>query len=209
MDHSLIGAHLFAQAHDRLEQVMVAPHLIIQRIEAIGLGHRVQAPPPQVGPHEGGIFLLYKAIIVLVIRAGATQRQPGDFFAPEADKLVVQELAAIIGMQFAHGEREVCQNAPNAAFHRPLTAPEHSHAFAPAGRHINHLERVDVVALRLRTTVMHQIDFKMPGVASCHAIMRTGMPRATRLACSEPRQGKRGVSWPKRVSRSWTLATLM
>jgi hypothetical protein len=123
--------------------------------------------------------------------------------------MIVQEFTAIVRMQFADREREPRENAPKAALHRALTAPKHGHAFAPAGGHVDHLERVDVVAARLGTAMMHQVDLKMAwhgfvpgdcphGNAAHHAISLFG---------AAARQARR--TWMKRVSRRWTLATLM
>src|SRR5688500_20058062 len=75
--------------------------------------------------------------------------------------MIVKKLTAIIGMQFAYPKGQPRQDAPEAAFHRVLTAPEHRHPFTPAARHVDHLEGVDIVALCFAPAVMHQIDLKM------------------------------------------------
>ena len=95
---------LLGQAHDRLEEVVIEPHVVVQPIESLSLQHRVEALGAQVSPDQGGILLLDEAVVVLVVRAATRQLHLLDPFAPEADQVGVEELAAVVRMDFPDGE---------------------------------------------------------------------------------------------------------
>jgi hypothetical protein len=44
---------------------------------------------------------------------------------PEAHQVGVEELAAIVGVQFQHGEGQALQDALKSVFHDPVAAAQH------------------------------------------------------------------------------------
>lgn len=102
------------QMHHGLEEVVVEPHLVVETIEQTGLFDGVQAIIADDSSHQGGILLFHLAIVILVI--GATARQDGtaDTLAEETQEVLVQELAAVVRVQFQDGEGQPRQNKPNA-----------------------------------------------------------------------------------------------
>ena len=55
----------------RLEEVEVEPDQLVELVDGVHLGHRVQSIVAQVAAHQIPIALLYKAVVVLLIGATA------------------------------------------------------------------------------------------------------------------------------------------
>src|SRR4030042_2277750 len=101
------GSRCFlSEAHDRLEEVVVEPHLLIELVDGLGLFGSVKASRAQIGPDQGGVLLLHKAVVILVEGSAAGEGDVFDCLFPEADQVSVEEFAAVIGMDFQHGEGE-------------------------------------------------------------------------------------------------------
>src|SRR5712691_6436592 len=60
---------LLREMHHRLEQVVVHPHVLIERIGCRDLLRGIQAQMPQILAHQGVVFLLDETIVIFVIGA--------------------------------------------------------------------------------------------------------------------------------------------
>ncbi len=76
-------------------------HSIQPFVAQVGLS----ACPAQAGPYQCVVLLLDDAVIVLAVGSAPTQLQANDLLTPEADHMVIEELAAVIRMQLHDGER--------------------------------------------------------------------------------------------------------
>ncbi len=104
---------LLTQAHDGLEEVVIEPHFVIELIERQGLRHGVEALIAQVSADQSKVLPLPASRqvfneIVIVLLEGATAREMNtlDNVLPEAHKVVVEELTAVIGVDFEDRERK-------------------------------------------------------------------------------------------------------
>ena len=89
-----LGGH----AQDGLEEVVIEPHLVVEAVEEACLGHSVESCVAQVGADEGGILLLDEAVVILVKGSGARDLDAFDDVPPQAKKVVIEELAAVVGV---------------------------------------------------------------------------------------------------------------
>jgi len=89
------------------------------------------------------------------------QGQVWECIFPEAHQVGIEELAAIVGVQFQHGEGQSLQDALKSVFHDPVAAAQHGPPLAPGGGDIHPLDRMNVIPGRRGPVVMHEIDFKM------------------------------------------------
>ena len=62
------GVGLLDQMQDRLEQVVVAPHLVIQHVQGGTLFGGVEAGLPEIRSDQRGVLLLDEAVVVLLVR---------------------------------------------------------------------------------------------------------------------------------------------
>ena len=74
----------------------------------------------------------------------------------------VEELRAIIGMQFFDGKGQPLDHLLKGFAHRLVAASREHHPFTPASRHIDQLQGMSVFAQRALAAMMHQIDLEMP-----------------------------------------------
>src|SRR5229473_708953 len=109
-----------------LKQVVVEPHLLIERIQRCDLLRSVQAEVPEILTHQRVVLLLHHAIIVLVIGTAATQAHAFHLVFPEAHQVLIEELAAVVGMQFDDRKGQALQDVMEACFHGSLPSPQHS-----------------------------------------------------------------------------------
>ncbi len=110
--------HLFSdQVHDGLEEVVVDPHLVVQCIESQYLSNGVDAVIAQVCPHEGAVLLLDPGIVILVERAAAGDGDPLHDVTPEAQHMVIEELAPIVRVNLQHREGQAGQDVAKCVFH--------------------------------------------------------------------------------------------
>src|SRR5512136_1758046 len=79
--------------------------------------------------------------------------------------MVIEELAAVVRMYFQDGKGQATAQPAKSVLHHDITASQDSHALAPAGTHVNHLQSVHVIARGTRPTVMHQVYLKMARLA--------------------------------------------
>src|SRR5216684_5951568 len=75
--------------------------------------------------------------------------------------MVIEELAAIIGMQFLHWERQARQDALKAAFHGLLASSEHRSALTPARGHIDELDGMTMHPRCTFAAVIDQVDLEV------------------------------------------------
>src|SRR5713226_4731731 len=79
--------------------------------------------------------------------------------------MVIEELTAIIRMQFLERERQALQKVLKAAFHRSLSASQHRRALTPARGPIDELDGMTMHPCRTFAAVIDQIDLEVPWFA--------------------------------------------
>ena len=79
------------QAHHGLEEVMVQPKLVIELVEQVGLGNRVETIVTSIGAHMGEVVFFDKAIVIFGIRASAAEFQGMGTFLPEPHQMIVEK----------------------------------------------------------------------------------------------------------------------
>jgi hypothetical protein len=57
----LVDSRLLFQAHDRLEEVVAKPHLVVQLVEGQRLGDGIEPFIAQIGPHQRRVLLFDEA----------------------------------------------------------------------------------------------------------------------------------------------------
>ena len=77
------------EAHDRLEEVVVEPQLVVEAINGQGVGDGVEAFVAEEVAHEGIVLLLNEAIVVGVARPTAGEEEVGGRLFEETDELKV------------------------------------------------------------------------------------------------------------------------
>jgi hypothetical protein len=68
-------------------------------------------------------------------------------------------------MQFQDSKGQARLAAPKAVGHDQVAAAQHRRAFAPAGGHIDHLQRMHILPIGTRTRVVDQVNFEMSWLA--------------------------------------------
>ena len=101
---------LFDDTHDRLEEVVIEPHQVVEAVDILGLLHGVQAVIAPVGTYGVGIALFDERVVVLVVGPTAGQVHLRGLLFPEASHMVIEELAAVVGMNFAHCKEQAFEN---------------------------------------------------------------------------------------------------
>src|SRR5260370_40940537 len=79
--------------------------------------------------------------------------------------MLIEELGAIVGVQFHNGKGEPLQNAPKALLHRRLSASQDGHPLAPARRHVDQLQAMPILAQCALSSMMHQVGLEVSGLA--------------------------------------------
>jgi len=133
-------------------------------VEQVGLGDGVEAGETDVTANQRAIFLFDQGIVVLVKGARAGQREVGDGLVPVPEQEAIEELEAVVGVEFQDGERQAGQETLERVLHDQETAAQDGDPFAPAGGHIDQLERVGVLASGGGATMVDQVDFEMAGI---------------------------------------------
>jgi hypothetical protein len=90
--------------HDRLKEVIVDPHLIIELIDSQHVGDGVEAFIAQISPDQGGVLLFDARIVILVVGAAAREGHALDALAPEAKHMMIEELTPVVGVNLLDGE---------------------------------------------------------------------------------------------------------
>ena len=91
---------LVRQTHDRLEEVVVPAHFEIEMIEHPSLLHSIQAIIAEIAADQGEALLLHEAGVVLVPGAIAGELDGRILPVPEGKQVVVEELGAVVSMEF-------------------------------------------------------------------------------------------------------------
>jgi len=74
------------------------PHSVVQPVERVVLGHRIQPPITEVGTHEGRVFLFHEAVVVFVKGSGTGQPHALDGIPPQLDQVRIEKLTAVVGV---------------------------------------------------------------------------------------------------------------
>jgi len=82
---------------------------------------------------------------------------------PEGTHVVIEELAAVVGVDLQDGEGQTRENARERVSHDQETATQDGSPFAPARSHVDHLDRTDVLTRGAGATMMHQVDLEVAG----------------------------------------------
>src|SRR6266487_5368147 len=158
--------------HHGLEQVVVHPHPLIERGACCDLLWSIQAQFAKILPHQGVVFLLYVAVIILLVRAAPRELHPCHFLFPEPYQMRIEELRPIIGMQLFDRKGQPLEYLGEGHFHRPLASSQEHYSLAPASSHIDQLQGVPILSCCTLSPMMHQIGlevawlFRVPGDAS-------------------------------------------
>lgn len=96
-DHPIRLSLLRHEMQNGLEEIVVEPQLLIEQIERVPLGYRVEPVIADIGPHERIVLLFDEAIIILLIWPRATEGQSRDFLAPEADEMIAPNSLPLSG----------------------------------------------------------------------------------------------------------------
>src|SRR5260370_31772749 len=110
--------------------------------------------------------------------------------------MLIEELTAIIGMQFLDGEGQALQDMCKAPFHGALSTSEHGGALAPASSHINKLDGMAMQPPCIFAAVIDQVHLEVarlgqvPGKAPHRHPFGGGIGSAVPFPCSSspPRQ---------------------
>ena len=148
--------------HHGLEQVVVEPHPLIEGVACCDLLRSIQAQFAQILPHQGVIFLLHIAVIILLVRAAARELDSCDFLFPEPHQMRIEELRPIIGMQLFDRKGQPLEHLIEGRFHRLLPSSQEHHALTPAGGYIDQLQGVSILSCRTLSPMMHQIGLEVP-----------------------------------------------
>ena len=122
--------YLLLEMHNGLKEVVVDPHLVVELTEGQGLGNRVESIIAQVGAYEGGVLLFDEAVIVsfgfaqdrFVIGSAAGEMDARHFLFPESLQVVVEELGAVVRVDFEHGEGDPGEDTVATVLHNAVTA---------------------------------------------------------------------------------------
>lgn len=93
----------------------------------------------EIGTQQGVVVFLDKTVVVFVVRAAAREKQVRQFFSQIAQQEVIEELAAIVGMEFDDRKGQARQQVIKAISHGAETAAENGDDLTPAAGHIHHL----------------------------------------------------------------------
>jgi hypothetical protein len=84
--------------------------------------------------------------------------------SPIGHQEVVEELAAVVGVDLQQGERQTGQDASEGIPHDQVAASQDGLPLAPPGGDVHQLEGVDVRAGGGWAGMVHQVRFDMPGL---------------------------------------------
>jgi len=151
------------QAHRGLKEVHPEAQLVaVEGVDGFQGLRGIVAVPAQELAHMGPVLLLDVGIVVLLIGAAAGELDGGGLLAV-LDQMVVEELAAVIGVQGAQGERQNVANflksVENPGFSPSLDSP----GLHPGGKDVGEVERVEELALGGGPGVAHQVYLHRAG----------------------------------------------
>src|SRR3989304_5085412 len=92
------------ETQDGLEEVVVEPHVVVKLVEQMGLPDGVQALIAEVGADQGAVLLLDEAVVVALEGSAARELNALVTVLPEAAQMIVEELAAVVGVNFQDGD---------------------------------------------------------------------------------------------------------
>src|SRR6266566_1278322 len=159
--HVVLLTNLLLQMHHGLEEIVIEPHLLIERVHGFDLFRGIQSDGSEILAHQRRILLLHEAIVIFLKGTAATKRQARDGLSPEAHQVLIEEFRTIIRMQFLHPKGQPLQNPTEAAFHCLLRSSQNRHPLAPSRCHIDQLQGMRIDALRTVSSMMDQIDLEM------------------------------------------------
>jgi len=184
--------YLVHQVHDGPEEVVVEPHLVVEVVEGEGLLDGVQPFMAQESADEGGVLLLDVGVVVFVEGAAAGEVDMRGLFFPEAQEMVVEELAAVVGVDLQEREGEAGQDLTEAVLHDAVAAAQDGDPFAPAGGDVDHLGGADILAGGVRAAVVDEVDLEVAwgGFISGDTAHRDGLGEGAALAGSGAGQAR-------------------
>jgi len=146
------------QAHRGLKEVHPEAQLVaVEVVHGLQGLRGIVAVPAQELAHMGPVLLLNVGIVVLLVGPAAGELDLG--LSAVFEQMVVEEFAAVIGVQSAQGEgqglADLLEGLQNAGFASSLHGP----GFHPAGEDVGEVEGVKKLALGGRPGMGHQIHF--------------------------------------------------
>src|SRR4030042_10362 len=100
--------------------------------------------------------------------------------------MVTHELGAVVGVDLVHWEGQARKAAAEAIAGYPVAAPQDGGWLDPAGSHINHLQRMQILPGSTGATMVHQVHLKVPGLSD---LPRDTSDRNLGLHCAVRRRG--------------------
>ena len=133
-EHTIAFLFSFSRPHQGLEEVVVEVQQGIEGIEGLDLSHGVQATVAHIGADMRAVVLLDKAVVVFVIGAAAGK---GDLLLLEkGPDEVVEELRAVIAMDFQDGEGDAPPQGFEGVSHDQAAVAQGGVGSDPTAEHI-------------------------------------------------------------------------
>ena len=83
--------------------------------------------------------MFHEAIVVLLVGSAAGELNALDDILPEAEQVVVEELTAVVRVDFQHWKGKSGQDTAKGIFHHQVAASQPRYPFTPPGGDIDHL----------------------------------------------------------------------
>ncbi len=167
-------ASLAEELHRWLEEVHHQPELVAVQIvdRGDGLG-RIIAVPAQELADVSPVFLLDVGVVVLLVRPAAGELDGVDLAI--VPQVMIDELAAIIGVHAAQGEGQRTPELLKGGTHEALALAEDGVGLDPAGVDIGEVEGLGELAGSGVAGVETRSISVKPGVVTFQCSVRTGM----------------------------------
>src|SRR6266568_3329213 len=108
------------------------------------------------------VFLFDMGIIILFVDAAAGEGDRRMSGTAESQKMVVDKLLAVIGIDAAEREGETCLDLAQGTHDSVLAFAIESHPLSPASKDIRGRQGIEEVALQGIAAMGHGIDFEIP-----------------------------------------------
>jgi len=206
-------AVFFLQLHYRLEEVHIAFYQGIEPIQLLQGPWGMVAVVADESTDHGPVFLLDVGVVVLPVGSGPGA---GDaLLLAVGVEVVVDELAAVVGVDTQEGEGKFLADVMDGATHSLLTLTQHAPAGHSAGGDVHGAEGVEVLAFGGFPAVSYQVYFqestsRKPGWCSFHsAKVRMGMAALSREPGLVVEKGLLCSGWRWGRSKRSMVAALM
>src|SRR6185503_2252289 len=158
----VIVAHAFAadpaagdQLAKRPEEVHLHAHELVEALQEVVGGAGGVAVAAHEPPDNEPVAEFHPGLIILAIVAAA--RDVDAVAATVCDEAVIEELAPIVGVPFAQGDRQALPEAGDAAADPLGSDAPHGFQLDPATRHVDGHEAAQIEPFGRFATVQHQI----------------------------------------------------